>query len=202
MGADQLDLGVGDPALGDTSGVGPDVAEVTNVSDGIGGATVGLAEGVEVRAGRGAAVGVVTELVDVHSALGVGIDVLDVVVDDGGGVLVLLRELDGAGDTGITAEDSDCATPESVSELFREQGVVDDPPGRCQKRGRASRVPTGRCTAGICFHAEIGAGFEEWGIKKGARLHYPLLIPQQGGPAETCKGIGRDTTTTSAFRRR
>jgi hypothetical protein len=109
VGADQLDEAVLNASLGNTVAVGLDVSQVTDVAVLVGGSTVGLSEGVEVRAGGGTAVGVVTELVDVHSTLGVGIGVLDLVFDDGGGVLSLLSELDDTRDTGITADDSNCA---------------------------------------------------------------------------------------------
>lgn len=66
-----------------------------------------------MRAGGGAAVGVVTELVDVEGTLGVGVVALDVPRDGGGGTLVGLLEGHGAGDLGVTAENSNCG--ESVS---------------------------------------------------------------------------------------
>ena len=47
MLADQLDLGVGDGALGVALAVGLDVAEVANVAVAVGGAAVALAEGVD-----------------------------------------------------------------------------------------------------------------------------------------------------------
>ena len=106
MGTNQLDDVVLDPSLSNAVGIGLDVTQVTDMAVLVGGGTVGLSEGVEVGTGGGAAVGVVAELVDMHTTLGVGIDVLDLILDDGGGVLVLLRELDGSGDTGVTANDS------------------------------------------------------------------------------------------------
>lgn len=117
MGADQLDKAVLDSSLGDTVGVGSDVSEITDVADLVVGSTVGLSEGVEVGAGGRATVGVVAKLVDVHSALGVGVLVLNFVLNDGRSRLGLLRELDGAGNAGITAEDSNCETTSWVSEL-------------------------------------------------------------------------------------
>ncbi len=59
-----------------------------------------------MRAGGGAAVGVVTKGVDVEAALGVGVVSGDVVGDGGGSTLGLLLEDDGAGDLGVTTEDS------------------------------------------------------------------------------------------------
>lgn len=61
-----------------------------------------------MRTGRGTTVGVVTELVDVEGTLGVGIMALDVPRDGGGRVFVGLLEGDGAGDVGVTTEDSNC----------------------------------------------------------------------------------------------
>jgi hypothetical protein len=59
-----------------------------------------------VGAGRGAAVGVVTELVDVEATLGVGVVTGDVPGDGGRGALVGLLEGDGAGDLGVSADNS------------------------------------------------------------------------------------------------
>lgn len=61
-----------------------------------------------VRAGRGAAVGVVTKGVDVEATLCVGVVAGDVVGDGGRGTLRGLLEDDGAGDLGVSSEDSDC----------------------------------------------------------------------------------------------
>lgn len=61
-----------------------------------------------MRAGRGAAVSVVTELVDVEGTIGVGVVAFDVPRDIGGGTLVGLLEGHGAGDLGVTTENSDC----------------------------------------------------------------------------------------------
>lgn len=60
-----------------------------------------------MRTSGGAAVGVVTELVDVEGTLGVGVVAADVPGDGGGGTFVVLFEGHGAGDLGITAENSD-----------------------------------------------------------------------------------------------
>ena len=60
-----------------------------------------------VRASRGAAVGVVAKGVDVHAALGIGIVAAQVPGNGGGGTLGLLLEGDGAGDLGVTPDDSD-----------------------------------------------------------------------------------------------
>jgi hypothetical protein len=59
-----------------------------------------------VGASRGAAVGVVTEGVDVEAALSVGVVAGDVVGDGGGLRLGGLLEDDGAGDVGVTTENS------------------------------------------------------------------------------------------------
>ena len=59
-----------------------------------------------MRASRGAAVGVVAKGVDVHATLGVGVMAGDVPGDGGRGGLRLLLEDDGAGDLGVTADDS------------------------------------------------------------------------------------------------
>lgn len=59
-----------------------------------------------MRAGGGAAVGVVTELVNVEGTLGVGVVASDVPRDGGGDVGIVLLEGDGAGDLGVTTEDS------------------------------------------------------------------------------------------------
>ena len=108
VGPNQLNDVVLHAALGDGVGIRLDVAQVADVPDVVRGRAVGLAVRVEVRAGRGAAIGVVAKLVDVHATLGVGICVMDLVLDHRGGMLVLLRELDGARDAGIAAEDSNC----------------------------------------------------------------------------------------------
>lgn len=102
-----LDQLVLDGPDGVTLGVGLDVAQVTNVTDLVGGSAVSLAEGVVVRTGGGAAVGVVTELVDVHTTLGVGVVAGDVPRDGGRGGFVGLLEGDSAGDLGVTTENSD-----------------------------------------------------------------------------------------------
>jgi hypothetical protein len=107
LGADELDELVGHGALGVALGISLEVAEVTNVADLVGRSTVGLAVGVEVRAGRSAAVGVVTEGVDVEATLGVGVVAGDVPGDGGGRALGLLLEHNGAGDLGVSTEDSD-----------------------------------------------------------------------------------------------
>lgn len=59
-----------------------------------------------VRASGGAAVGVVTELVDMEGTLSVGVVAGDVPGDGGKGVRVRLLEGDGAGDLGVSAENS------------------------------------------------------------------------------------------------
>lgn len=59
-----------------------------------------------MRAGRGAAVGVVAKGVDVEATLGVGVIAGDVVGDGGRGTLRGLLEDDGAGDLGVSSEDS------------------------------------------------------------------------------------------------
>lgn len=59
-----------------------------------------------MRAGRGAAVGVVAKCVDVEATLGVGVIAGDVVGDGGRGTLRGLLEDDGAGDLGVSSEDS------------------------------------------------------------------------------------------------
>lgn len=59
-----------------------------------------------MRTSGGAAVSVVTELVDVEGALSVGIVALDVPGDGGGRRLTGLLEGDGAGDLGVTPENS------------------------------------------------------------------------------------------------
>lgn len=60
-----------------------------------------------MRAGRGAAVGVVTEGVDVEATLRVRVVAGEVPRDGGGLRLRGLLECDGAGDLGITTENSD-----------------------------------------------------------------------------------------------
>lgn len=60
--------------------------------------------------GRGAAVGVVTKGVDVEATLGVGVVAGNVPGDGGGRGLALLLEGDGAGDLGVTTENSNCQT--------------------------------------------------------------------------------------------
>ena len=67
-----------------------------------------------MRTGGGAAVGVVTELVNVEGTLGVGVVASDVPRDGGGDVGIVLLEGDGAGDLGVTTEDSNW-TASSVS---------------------------------------------------------------------------------------
>jgi hypothetical protein len=107
LGTDQLDQAVGLGASSIALGISLEVAKVTDVTDGVGGSTVGLAVGVEVGAGGGAAVGVVTELVDVEATLGVGVVASDVPGDGGGVTLRSLLEGDSAGDLGVSADDSD-----------------------------------------------------------------------------------------------
>lgn len=63
-------------------------------------------DNLTVGTGRGAAVGVVTKLVDVETTLGVGVVAGDVPGDGGSGALVSLLEGDGAGDLGVSADDS------------------------------------------------------------------------------------------------
>lgn len=108
VGANQLDKRVGDGTLGVTLSIGLDVTQVTNVTGLIRRRAVSLVEGVEVRTGRGAAVGVVTKGVDVEATLCVGVVAGDVVGDGGRGTLRGLLEDDGAGDLGVSSEDSDC----------------------------------------------------------------------------------------------
>jgi len=60
-----------------------------------------------VGAGRSAAVGVVTKSVDVDATLGIGIMASDIPGDRSRTVLALLLEDDGAGDLGVTTDDSD-----------------------------------------------------------------------------------------------
>jgi hypothetical protein len=55
-----------------------------------------------------AAVGVVTELVNVETTLSVGVVAGDVPGDGGRGRLVSLLEGDGAGDLGVSADNSNC----------------------------------------------------------------------------------------------
>lgn len=59
-----------------------------------------------MRTSRGAAIGVITELVNVEGTLGIGVVALDVPGDGGGGTLAGLLEGHGAGDLGVTAENS------------------------------------------------------------------------------------------------
>jgi hypothetical protein len=56
----------------------------------------------------GAAVGVVTELVNVETTLSVGVVAGDVPRNGGRGSLVSLLEGDGAGDLGVSADNSNC----------------------------------------------------------------------------------------------
>ena len=131
LGANELDEAVGHAALGVALGIRLDVAEVTNVAGLVARGAVGLAVRVDcgraqllrtpgngwnasrtarahtVRTSRGAAVGVVAKGVDVHAALGIGIVAAQVPGDGGGGAFGLLREGDGAGDLGVTPDDSD-----------------------------------------------------------------------------------------------
>ena len=59
-----------------------------------------------VRAGGGAAVGIVTEGVDVHATLGIGVVARDVPGDGGRVRLRGLLEGNGAGDLGVTTDDT------------------------------------------------------------------------------------------------
>ena len=106
LSTNELDQLIRLGALGVTLGVGLEVTKVTDVADLILGGAVGLAEGVEVRASGGAAVGVVAKLVDVEATLSVRVVAGDVPRDGGVGVFVGLFEGDGAGDLGVTTEDS------------------------------------------------------------------------------------------------
>jgi len=72
----------------------------------------------------------------VHATLGVGVDVLDLVLDDGRGVLALLGELDGAGDTGVSADDSNCGAPRSFTACAARERSV---------RRKGCRKQAGRC---------------------------------------------------------
>jgi len=105
---DQLDVLVGDGALGVALAVGLEVAQVANVALRVRGGAVLFAVGVEVRTGAGAAVGVVAEGVDVHATLGVGIVAGDVEGDLGLRALGGLLEGHGALDVGVSAEDGNC----------------------------------------------------------------------------------------------
>lgn len=67
---------------------------------------MGSLERVEVRTSRSTSIGVVAKLVDVEAALSVGIIALDLVFDGGRSGLGVLRELDPAGNAGVTAENS------------------------------------------------------------------------------------------------
>lgn len=107
MRANQLDVAVLNGALGVALGVRLDVAEITNVADGVRRSAVGLAVRVEVRASRGAAVGVVAKGVDVEAALRVGVVARDVPGDGGGSRLGLLLKGDSTGDLGVATEDTD-----------------------------------------------------------------------------------------------
>jgi hypothetical protein len=118
LGTNQLDKLILRGAVGVTLGIGLEVAKVTNVTLGVSGSTVGLAEGVEVGTSGGAAVGVVTELVNVESTLSVGVVAGDVPGDGGGGTLVSLLEGNGAGDLSVTTEDSNCKERKVVNKLF------------------------------------------------------------------------------------
>lgn len=106
LGTNQLDKLVLHVAGRVTLSIGLEVAQVTNVTVGISGSTVGLAVGVEVGASRGAAVGVVTELVNVESTLSVGVVAGDVPGDGGGSTLLGLLEGDSTGDLCVSAQDS------------------------------------------------------------------------------------------------
>lgn len=117
MGANQLDKGVGDRALGISLAIGLQVSEVSNVTSLVRGSTMGLVVRVEVRASGSASVGVITEGVDVESSFGVGIVTSDVPGDGGGSRLGLLLEDDGAGDLGVTTENAHCE--DRVSQLQR-----------------------------------------------------------------------------------
>lgn len=64
-----------------------------------------------MRASGSASVGVIAEGVDVESSFGVGIVTSDVPGDGGGSRLGLLLEDDGAGDLGVTAENTHCEGP-------------------------------------------------------------------------------------------
>jgi hypothetical protein len=118
LGTNQLDKLILHGAVGVTLGIGLEVAKVTNVTLGVSGSTVGLAEGVEVGTSGGAAVGVVTELVNVESTLSVGVVAGDVPGDGGGGTFVSLLEGDGAGNLSVTTEDSNCKERKVVNKLF------------------------------------------------------------------------------------
>ena len=108
MLANQLHKAINDSALGVAIGVGLEVPQIANMSLGVGGPAVILAEWVEVWAGRGAAIGVVAKLVDVHATLGRRIAAADVVGDGRGGGFGLLLERDDAGDFGVATDDGDC----------------------------------------------------------------------------------------------
>src|SRR5271155_788975 len=90
MLANQLHKAISDSALRVAIGVGLEVPQIANMSLGVGGPTVRLAEWVEVRAGRGAAICVVAKLVDVHAALGRRVAAANVVGDGRGGGFGLL----------------------------------------------------------------------------------------------------------------
>lgn len=138
---------VGYRALGVALAVRLDVAEITNMASLVGGSTVGLAVRVDykppapvstslldvmdsefseltVRAGRGAAVGVVTKGVDVEASLGVGVVAGDVPGDGGGRRLGRLLKHNGAGDLGVSTEDSDYAGKLLAQEQPRSRGLV------------------------------------------------------------------------------
>ena len=103
--ANQLNLAIFDGTFSVALSISLDIAQVTDMTVGVSGAAMLLAEGVEVRAGGGAAVGIVAELVDMHAALGVGVMAGDVVGDGGGRGLGGLLEGHLPGDLGVAADD-------------------------------------------------------------------------------------------------
>jgi len=163
LGADQLDVLVGDGAFGVALGVGLEVAQVADVALAVGGGAVGLVVGVDcgmvvlvgcwmagwclvvgwkgdcwdlrltVRTSARAAVGVVTEGVDVHATLGVGVVAGDVPGDLGLGGLGGLLEGDGALDVGVTTDNSDCEEEVSCQPLQQVCASSRQPPRACRR---------------------------------------------------------------------
>lgn len=91
---EQLDKGVLLGTLGNTSRIGGDVTQVTNVSGVVLWGTVVLAEWVEVRTSRSTTVGVVTKSVDVETSQSVWLIASDVPRDGGWGRFGFLLESD------------------------------------------------------------------------------------------------------------
>lgn len=113
-----------------------------------------------MRAGGGAAVGVVTKGVDVHATLGIGIMASDVPGDGSGTVLGLLLEDNGAGDLGVTTDDSNYTSPVLATACPGTKAPLHRaaPAGSSQPSSQGFENPSGqiKCPSRLSDLAQLG----------------------------------------------